>query len=158
MNQDTNNPSKVIKCGEYEWESIPRKEYKDQEAEGCYRGVHRYTLLGEGEGEEALNFQTRYFEVEPGGYTSFEHHRHPHSVVVIRGSGEVILENELHRIGLHDVVFVAPDTPHQFHASKEEPLGFICIVDRYRDRPTLPDEAYIEQHIDSREIRGRVKR
>ncbi len=150
------NRSKVLKCSDYQWESVSRKEYKDDSQ--CYKGVHRYSLLGEVEEEQQLNFQTRYFEIKPGGYTSFEVHRHPHSVVIIRGSGEVILGNELHSIGLHDVVYVAPETPHQFHADEEMPLGFICIVDRYRDRPTLPDEEFIEDEITSQEIRRKIKR
>lgn len=150
------NNSKVIKCSDYQWESVPQKAYKDDSR--CYRGVHRYSLLGEEEDELELNFQTRYFEVEPGGYTSFEHHRHPHSVVIIRGSGQVILGDELQDIGLHDVVFIAPDTPHQFQASNDEPLGFICVVDRYRDRPSIPDDEYIKEEIKSREVRGKIRR
>ncbi|MDZ7689845.1 MAG: cupin domain-containing protein [Balneolaceae bacterium] len=149
------NHSKVIKCSNYQWDSVPKKEYKEETK--CYKGVHRYSLLGESDDEHQLNFQTRYFEVEPGGYTSFELHRHPHSVVIIRGSGEVILGDDLHDIGLHDVVYVSPETPHQFHAGDEEPLGFICIVDRYRDRPTLPDEEYIQGEITSPKVKKKIR-
>lgn len=150
------NRSKVIKSAGYQWESVPRKEYKDDTS--CYKGVHRYSLLGEGEEEQDLNFHTRYFEVETGGYTSFEYHRHPHSVVVIRGSGTVILENSLHNISLHDVVFISSGTLHQFHADKAEPLGFICTVDRYRDRPNLPDEEIIRENISSERVRDKIRR
>ncbi|MGD8428545.1 MAG: cupin domain-containing protein [Balneolaceae bacterium] len=150
------NNSKVIKSSNYQWESIPRKNYKDDTS--CYKGVHRYSLLGEGRDEQALNFQTRYFEVEAGGYTSFEYHRHPHSVIIIRGSGTVILGDSLHDISLHDVVFIAPETLHQFHADKGEPLGFICVVDRYRDRPSLPDDEMLQREIVSEEIRKKIRR
>lgn len=150
------NNSKVIKCSDYKWASVSKREYKDNTQ--CYRGVHRYSLLGEEEDEQELNFQTRYFEVQPGGYTSFELHRHPHSVVIIRGSGEVILGDDVHAIGLHDVVYIAPETPHQFHAEEKEALGFICIVDRYRDRPTLPDDEFIEKEISSEEVKKKIKR
>ncbi|WP_395261178.1 cupin domain-containing protein [Halalkalibaculum sp. DA3122] len=150
------NRSKVIKCSDYQWDAVPRKEYKDDSQ--CYRGVHRYSLLGEADDEQQLNFQTRYFEVEPGGYTSFEIHRHPHSVIIIRGAGEVVLGNELHQVGLHDVIFVAPETPHQFHATGEDPLGFICIVDRYRDRPTLPGDEFIKNEITDGQVREKIKR
>lgn len=153
---DKPNNSKVIKCSDYEWASVPKREYKDDTQ--CYKGVHRYSLLGEAEDEQELNFQTRYFEVEPGGYTSFELHRHPHSVIIIRGSGEVILGDEVHAIGLHDVVYISPETPHQFHATDKDPLGFICIVDRYRDRPTLPDDAFIKEKISSAEVKDKIKR
>lgn len=147
--------SKVIKSSGYQWKGVPRKEYKDED--GCFKGVHRYSLLGEVEDEQALNFQTRYFEVEAGGYTSFEYHRHPHSVVIIRGSGTVILDDSLHDLSLHDVVFIAPDTLHQFHADKGDPLGFICVVDRYRDRPTLPDEEVIQEVVHSERVRKKIR-
>lgn len=150
------NNSKVIKCADYQWDTVPRKEYKDDT--GCYKGVHRYALLGEQADEQALTFQTRYFEVEAGGYTSFEYHRHPHSVVVIRGSGTVILGDSLHELSLHDVVFIAPDTLHQFHADRGEKLGFLCVVDRYRDRPTLPDDEHIAEHLQSEEVLQKIKR
>lgn len=150
------NNSKVITCSDYQWESVPRKEYKDNT--GCYKGVHRYSLLGEKEDEQPLNFQTRYFEVEQGGYTSFEYHRHPHSVVIIRGSGTVILGNSLHDISLHDVVFITPNTLHQFHADKGKPLGFLCVVDRYRDRPTLPGEEEVKDLISSQKVLDKIKR
>lgn len=149
------NNSKVIKSSDYQWESVPRKEYKDNT--GCYKGVHRYSLLGEREDEQQLNFQTRYFEVEAGGYTSFEYHRHPHSVIVIRGSGTVILGNSLHDISLHDVVFISPNTLHQFHADKGEALGFLCVVDRYRDRPALPDKEEIDKTITLESVKKKIK-
>lgn len=96
--------------------------------------------------------------MESGGYTSLEYHRHPHSVVIIRGSGSLILGDEVHSLSLHDVVFISPETLHQFHADNEEPLGFICIVDRYRDKPALPDDEYLKEKISSVEVRKKLKR
>lgn len=148
--------SKILKCKNYEWKGVARKEYKSETS--CYQGVHRFSLLGEGEDEHPLNFQTRYFEVEEGGYTSLEYHRHPHSVVIIRGEGSMILGDQVHDLNLHDVVFISPETLHQFHADKGEPLGFICIVDRYRDKPVLPDEAYLEEKISSDKVLKKLKR
>lgn len=150
------NKSKVIKSSDYQWRSVSRKEYKD--TPGCYEGVSRYSLLGEGEDEQQLNFQTRYFEVQEGGYTSFERHRHPHSVVIIRGSGSVVISDEVHEIGKHDVVYISPNTMHQFHADNDEPLGFICVVDRYRDKPELPDDETVHQEIKDKKVLEKIKR
>ena len=150
-----NKDSKVIKSSNYRWNAVPEKRYKDEA--GSHEGVRRFTLLGDGK-EEPLNFQTRYFEVEPGGYTSFEQHQHPHSVVVIRGSGSVILDDELQDIAPHDVVYVAPGTMHQFHADQGEPLGFLCIVDRKRDKPVLPGDREVDEVIQTEEVRGKVRR
>lgn len=147
--------SKVIKCSNYQWNSIARKKYKGDTS--CYKGVHRYSLLGHQPDEQALTFQTRYFEVEAGGYTSFEYHRHPHSVVIIRGSGTVVLGDSLHELSLHDVVYIAPNTLHQFHADRGEKLGFLCVVNRYRDRPTLPDKGKITEQIKSSEVLEKIR-
>lgn len=145
---------RVIKCRDYNWENVERKQYKTDSA--TFRDIHRYSLLDDEQGE--LNAHTRYFEIKPGGYSSLEHHRHPHSVIVIRGSGTVILNNELQEIGLHDVVFIAPETLHQFHADQGEELGFICIVDRYRDKPTVPDEDTIRERITNPDVLEKIRR
>ena len=150
------NNSKVIKCSNYEWQGVDRRDYKADSS--CYKGVHRFSILGEREDEQALNFQTRYFEVETGGYTTLEYHRHPHSVMIIKGSGSMILGEEVHELELHDMVYISPDTLHQFHADKNEPLGFVCIVDRYRDRPTLPDDEYVTKSIKNEAIKEKLRR
>ena len=129
--------SKVIQSGGYRWESVPVKRYKDEGDH--FREITRQTLLGEGDGEEPLQSITRYFEIQPGGFSSKERHQHPHSVIVIRGRGQVLLDDQTHPIGPFDCVFVAPGTVHQFRATAGEPLGFLCIVDRERDRPERVD-------------------
>lgn len=148
--------SKVIQCQNFEWKDIERKDYKTDTS--CYQGVHRYSLLGEGGDEQELNFQTRYFEVAKGGYTSLEYHRHPHSVVIIRGAGSMILGDTIHDLTLHDVIFISPETLHQFHADKNEVLGFICIVDRYRDKPTLADANYLNEKVKNPAVQKKIKK
>jgi quercetin dioxygenase-like cupin family protein len=127
--------SKVLRCRDYRWQGVELKAYKDEPAP--YRDLTRQTLLGEGPGEGALQFVTRYFEVQPGGYSSLELHRHPHAVIVLRGTGEVVLGNERHALAPFDCVYVAPEARHQFRATGTEPLGFLCVVDRIRDRPQV---------------------
>ena len=120
------------------WRGVPPRPYKDRP--GLFAGVRRHTLLADGDGEPALPFQVRYFEVRPGGFTSLERHHHPHAVMVLRGRGQVILGTELHPIAPMDVVYIAPETLHQLHAAPDEPLGFLCVVPRDRDRPRLASE------------------
>lgn len=127
--------SKVIKYDDFRWRSVPVKPYKNQHE--FFKDVTRQTLLGEGEGESALKFLTRYFEVQPGGYSSFERHEHPHSILILRGTGCVKLGEETHDIGPFDCVYVSPGTWHQFAATGSEPLGFLCVVDRERDQPEV---------------------
>ncbi len=127
------NRSRVIRSEKFRWAGVPALPYRDRPDH--YRGVVRHVLLGGGEAGERLTFQTRYFEVEPGGYTMLERHGHPHAVVVIRGAGTARLGDDDHAIGPFDCVYVAPDAVHQFRADRGEALGFLCIVDRVRDRP-----------------------
>lgn len=134
--------SKVVKAEGYSWPEVDVREYKSDGTH--FRDITRRTLLGEGKDEQALSFITRYFEIQPGGYSTLERHHHPHSVVIIRGEGEVILGDRVERLAVNDCVYVAPMTFHQFHATGDEPLGFLCIVDRERDRPQLPGKEDLE--------------
>lgn len=135
--------SKVVRAEGYRWPTVEMREYKTEGTH--FRDITRRTLLGEGGDEQRLSFITRYFEIQPGGHSTLERHEHPHSVVVIRGTGEVILGDRVETLALHDCVYVAPMTFHQFHATGDEPLGFLCIVDRERDRPQLPGDADLEE-------------
>jgi quercetin dioxygenase-like cupin family protein len=131
--------SRVIRGAGARWPSVPERAYKERPE--LYRDVVRRTLLGSGADEEALSFEVRYFEIAAGGYSTLEHHRHPHAVVVLTGRGEVRLGGERHALEPFDVVYVAPGEPHQFRAAADAPLGFLCVVDRERDRAVpLPDE------------------
>jgi len=142
------NRSKVIKNDNYHWESVETKAYKTQGTN--FKDITRYSLLGEAEDEWELNSQTRYFEIKPGGYSSLEYHRHPHSVVIIRGKGSMVLGDEIHELSLHDVIFISPETLHQFHADKDDYLGFLCVVDRYRDKPSVPTQEMIDKNLASK--------
>jgi quercetin dioxygenase-like cupin family protein len=145
--------SKIIKSDHFSWDEVEKQQYKTSDT--GFRHVHRYSLLGHEIPD--LNFHTRYFEIQPDGYSSLEMHRHPHSVVIIRGSGSVILDDELHKLKLHDVVFVAPGTIHQFFADQKMELGFLCMVDRYRDKPVVPDQKLIRERIKNPDVLQKIR-
>lgn len=128
--------SRVVSGRGLSW-AAPPEVYKAGEASFCE--VNRRTLLGPPAGDE-LAFEVRFFEVAPGGWTSFEHHQHPHAVMVLAGSGEVRLPAGRYPIAPFDLVYVAPGETHQFRASATESLGILCVVDAERDRPVLVDE------------------
>ncbi|NIR37807.1 MAG: cupin domain-containing protein, partial [Actinobacteria bacterium] len=56
------------------WDDVERTAYK--ESGGAFLGVARHTLLGGRDSDDALGFEVRYFEVDPGGHSSLERHRH----------------------------------------------------------------------------------
>jgi quercetin dioxygenase-like cupin family protein len=123
----------ISRCSDFRWAGAEAKLYKD--TPGSHRGVVRFSLGGDGE----TDFQVRYFEVAPDGFTSFEMHRHEHCVVVLRGAGKVRLDEEWHEVRPFDVVNIGPNQPHQFRNTGDEPFGILCVVDKDRDRPILLD-------------------
>ena len=126
-----NGVSRVIKCRGYRWAGVDVQPYKGGGTD--FRKVSRQVLLGAERDEGDLAFVVRYFEVEPGGYTTLERHSHAHAVVVIRGRGQVVLGSETLDVEPFDCVYVAPDVLHQFRAVGGEPFGFLCTVNRERD-------------------------
>jgi quercetin dioxygenase-like cupin family protein len=118
------------------WRGVPVQQYKPAADHHC--GVLRAVLVGDS--GEKTRFQVRYFEIASGGFTTLEHHRHEHVVVVLRGQGQVRLGTIWHSVGFGDAVYVAPDEVHQLRNTGSEPFGFLCIVDSERDRPVAVDE------------------
>lgn len=129
---ETPSGSRVIHFDGFRWQGVRALRYKDDEEGERWRDVTRQQLVGP---KEATPFHLRYFEVEPGGFTTLERHGHEHVVVVIRGEGRVRLGDEWDNLKFGDAVYVAPNEPHQFRASGSEPFGFICVVSAKRDRP-----------------------
>lgn len=121
--------------GAFRWEGVDVLAYK-QEGSAPFRDVTRQVLFD----DPALPAQLRYFEVAPGGWTTLERHEHVHNVMVIRGRGRCLVGDKAHELAANDLVSVPPMTWHQFHAAADEPLGFLCLVDRERDRPQLPSD------------------
>ncbi len=101
-----------------------------------FRGVRRVELVGKN--GEPMQFELRYFELEPGGYTSLEKHVHTHVLIGVRGHGLVHIGDQRMTLGVNDVAYVAPLEVHQLRNEQLEPFGFYCIVDRERDHPMAP--------------------
>jgi quercetin dioxygenase-like cupin family protein len=137
---DQGAASRVVHCDENgSWEGIATLPYK--RPDGSWSGVTRQLLAGGP--DTSSSFELRYFELSPGGRSSHERHLHEHAVIVLRGSGEVLLGEGVHALRAGDLVRVAAGDPHQFRNTGSEPLGFLCVVDAARDRPTPvgPDDA-----------------
>jgi ribulose-bisphosphate carboxylase large chain len=132
------NHSKVIRNnGDFTWKGITLEPYKATTE--FWKGITRTELSGKR--GESQNFHLRYFEIQPGGYSTLEKHQHEHVVVPIRGRGEVQFGCFIYEVGMGDVVYVAPSDPHQFRNSESntEPFGFLCIVNAERDEPQPVD-------------------
>ncbi len=122
--------SHIARFDRFRWSGVDSLSYKDEGE--SWRAVTRHGLIGASEGTP---FHVRYFEVGPGGYTTYERHQHQHVVIALRGRGEVRLGEGWEPLSFGDVTYVASNDPHQFRNVGDEPFGFLCIVAADRDRP-----------------------
>ena len=123
----------------FEWNGRPSSAYKDARdlAEGlAFKGVRRVELVGRF--GEPTRTDLRYFEIEPGGYSSLEKHLHTHIVIGARGRGVLVLGSRRETLAPMDVACIGPLEAHQLRNESSEPFGFFCIVDHDRDRPVAP--------------------
>ena len=119
----------------FQWSNRESTPYKDAD-DLAFKGVRRVELVGRF--GERTRCDLRYFEVEPGGFTSLEKHLHTHIVIGARGTGLLTMGNRRIALNPMDVVYLQPLEVHQLHNETEEPFGFLCIVDHERDRPMKP--------------------
>ena len=98
-----------------------------------WRGLTRHTLVPGG--SVAAGFEQRYFEIEPGGYSSLEKHEHIHVVITLRGRGRVLVGDRVVELGPMEVLEIPPSAAHRWVNAGEEPWGFLCTVEAERDRP-----------------------
>ena len=92
-------------------------------------GVDRVTMrLMVGREHGASNFSMRHFTVEPGGHTPRHAHNYEHEVFILEGEGQVEEDGTHHDVRAGDVLYVPPNTVHQFVNGSEQPLKFLCLV------------------------------
>jgi len=126
----------------FRWSGVARAEYRSGSGDGRgmgWKGVSRWLLVS----SEAIraDYELRYFEIEPAGYSSLEKHRHVHFVVVLRGRGRALVGEQVLDLSALDALHVPPLTAHRWLNEGVEPFGFLCPVDRDRDRPQPIDDA-----------------
>ena len=118
---------------DYRWEGVERRPYKEDD-QALFNSISRQVLFSDPNAAAEL----RYFEVAPGGFSTLEKHEHVHAVLILRGRGHCLVGSTVSRIEQNDLVSVPPWTWHQFRATSNEPLGFLCMVNQERDKPQLP--------------------
>lgn len=123
----------------FRWDGVELEPYKlSAHRGGEFRGASRQVLIGKR--GERVKFHLRYFEIEPGGFTSLERHHHSHVVIGVRGHGIVKVGSARYTLRPMDTIYIGPDQPHQLVAKGRASFGFFCIVDARRDRPRPVDE------------------
>ena len=124
-------PRRLAFLGAGQWDGRTSSPYKDAR-DLAFRGVRRVELVGRF--GERTRCDLRYFEVEPGGYTSLERHVHTHIVIGARGEGVLRVGDRDMPLCPLDVAMVGPLETHQLSNRTGAPFGFFCIVDHERDR------------------------
>ena len=132
-------PHRAAKA-DFRWEGVEMRPYKEDER-ALYKTITRQVLFS----DPNMAGELRYFEVAPGGFSTLERHQHMHGVLILRGRGQCLVGDEVKALETRDLVTVPPMTWHQFRATAEEPLGFLCMVDAQRDKPQLPTPQDIER-------------
>ncbi len=89
-------------------------------------------MIGKKEGAE--NFAFRYYQLESGAHSRQEQHQHDHGVLVLQGSGEVQLGDEVHPISRGDIVYIPPGLLHQLRNTGDDPFGFLCVIPARRKK------------------------
>jgi quercetin dioxygenase-like cupin family protein len=125
----------IRRFADFRWEDTDVLAYRD-EGTAPFKAITRQTLFR----DPALKGELRYFEMATGGYSTLERHEHMHAVLILRGEGECLIGDEVHKITANDLVTIEPMTWHQFRANAGMPLGFLCMVNVDRDKPSLPSE------------------
>jgi quercetin dioxygenase-like cupin family protein len=157
MNTNPLNPLHEVfsqYLGNFDWKGVDVLTYKDDDGNPSFKDVTRRKLYAEGDGS---GIEVRYFEVSPGGHTSLEKHEHTHTVIPIRGSGSCLVQDRVIQLSVNDVVYVPSWAWHQFRASENEELGFLCMVKVERDRPTLPTSVDIEKLRENPEVSAFIR-
>jgi len=100
--------------------------YLDVEPTQEVSGVVKRDVITADDG--APHFCMRVFEVRPGSSSPSHSHWWEHEVFILSGQGVVVGEEGATPIGKESVVFIAPNEPHCFVNTGNEPLRFICII------------------------------
>ena len=131
---------------DYRWQGVDLLPYKE-DGRALFQSITRQVLFSEPE----MAGELRYFEMAPGGYSTLERHEHMHAVVIFRGRGHCLVGRDVRSVEFKDLITIPPWTWHQFRATRDEPLGFLCMVNANRDKPQLPsDEDILALQADPR--------
>lgn len=117
-----------------------------EDIERAAQGVTIRRVISEVDG--ATNFTMDVFEIQSGGHSSFHTHPWEHEVFVIGGQGTVVGPQGETPFREGDVIFIAPEEPHQFANPGSAPVEFVCLIPRAaltayymeRIRPYSPDK------------------
>jgi quercetin dioxygenase-like cupin family protein len=76
----------------------------------------------------ATEFTMDVFEIEPGGRSAFHHHSWEHQIFVLSGEGTLTGPDGPVPFKQGDVIFIAPEEPHQIVNDGDSLVEFVCLI------------------------------
>ncbi len=125
----------------FHWEGVDVQPFTSDGGETGIRDLTRQILFD----DSSMDYQVRFLDIEPGGHTTLERHKHAHSVVILSGQGQGLIGDLVVQLTAHDLVEVGPWEWHQFRAAASDHLCFLSVVNCNRDRPQLATHADLER-------------
>lgn len=116
------------------WEGVAKVEYKNQGSGNTFFNVDRQNIISSADG---VDFDVRYFECGPKGFSTLEKHQHVHIVMIARGQGRVIIDDNIYEAKPNDFFVIPSWAPHQLINTNDEPFAFFCSVNAHRDKFVL---------------------
>ncbi len=106
----------------FSWRNVPDEEFDE---EGL-KNITKHVVIGKR--ENAPNFFMRYFNIAPQGHSRLEKHIQEHEIIVLHGTGQVRIADEITDVKPYDVVFIESNELHQFVNPGKKPFGFVCVI------------------------------
>ena len=139
----------------FTWESVSTIDYKQGDiGSTTFYNVTRQNIISSKDG---VDFEVRYFECGPEGFSTLEKHQHAHIVLIARGCGKVIIGNNIYDASPFDCLIISEGMPHQLINMTDEPFGFFCTVNSRRDKFKLLTKEETEQLKKNSEIERFIK-
>jgi len=112
---------------EMKGKALHYSEIEAQETGGDAKDA-RIRWLIDREHDNAPVYALRMIELEAGGYSPHHQHNWEHENFVVEGTGELQIEDTVHRLYPGVVCFVPPNVMHQFRNTGQTPLKFLCGI------------------------------
>lgn len=103
-------------------EDLQKEAVNNPEAKGATKRVP----LGPDQGWDSHIM--RVFDLEAGGYTPKHVHDWPHINYILEGEGTLLVDGKVQEVKFGNYAYIPSNTEHQFKASAEKPLKFMCII------------------------------
>ena len=142
-----------LKFNNYRWDTVPLINYKEVSIKSgtnvTFNNITRQNIITINDG---VDFEVRLFECGPDGFSTLEKHQHTHIVMIARGTGKVIIGENIYDARPLDYFIIPEWHPHQLINAGKEPFAFFCTVNAKRDSFKLLSNKEIEQLRKNKDI------